>query len=70
MIQNHLNFASKAFRRSIYFVRDLVEGSIIGQDIKELDQAWGYLLSFTLNYLVKPKTSVTRGTPTDWDLFE
>ena len=65
--------ASKAFRRSIYFVRDLTVGSIIvgPEDIKRIRPGMGLPPKFYSQLLGrKLKISVTRGTPTDWDLFE
>ena len=65
-------FGSKAFRRSIYFVRDLSAGSIVGpEDIKRIRPGMGLPPKFYSQILGrKLKTSVTRGTATDWDLFE
>jgi len=63
---------SKVFRRSIYFVRDLPAGSIIGpEDIRRIRPGMG-LLPKHFDALLgrKLKVDVQRGTPTSWDLFD
>ena len=63
---------SKVFRRSVYFMRDLPAGSIVGTaDIRRIRPALGLapkhfdsLLGKRLNVAVK------RGTPTSWDQFD
>lgn len=63
---------SKVFRRSIYFVRDLPAGHIVGpDDIKRIRPGMGlapkYFDEIVGNRL---KTAVTRGTAAKWSLFE
>jgi N-acetylneuraminate synthase len=63
---------SKVFRRSIYFVRDLPAGSVVGpQDIRRIRPGMGLAPKY-FDQLVgrRLKVAVTRGTATDWALFE
>lgn len=63
---------SKVFRRSIYFVRDLPAGTIVGpSDIRRIRPGMG-LPPKHFDSLIgrRLKTAVTRGTATDWDLFD
>lgn len=64
--------SSKVFRRSIYFVRDLPAGAVVGpNDIRRIRPGMG-LAPRHFEELVgrRLKISVTRGTATHWDLFE
>ena len=70
--QSPAESGSKAFRRSIYFVRDLPAGSIITpDDIRRIRPGMG-LPPKMFDSLVgkKLKKSVSRGTATRTDLFE
>lgn len=63
---------SKVFRRSIYFVRDLAAGAIIGpDDIRRIRPGMG-LAPKHFGQVVgrRLKQAVTRGTATAWELFE
>lgn len=63
---------SKVFRRSIYFVRDLPAGAVVGAgDIRRIRPGMG-LAPKHFDQLVgrRLKVAVTRGTATDWALFE
>jgi N-acetylneuraminate synthase len=63
---------SKVFRRSIYFVRDLPAGAVVGpQDIRRIRPGMG-LAPKHFDQLVgrRLKVAVTRGTATDWALLE
>ena len=64
--------ANKAFRRSIYFVRDLPAGSIIGpNDIRRIRPGMGLAPKHFNKLLGKRlKVAVDRGTATCWDLFD
>ncbi|MCG9094396.1 pseudaminic acid synthase [Laribacter hongkongensis] len=64
--------ASRMFRRSVYFVRDLPAGSIVTEaDIRRIRPGMGlspkYFDSLPGRRL---KVAVSRGTATRWDLFE
>lgn len=63
---------SKVFRRSIYFVRDLPAGSVIGpEDIRRIRPAMGLAPKYFDDLLGKKlKVGVKSGTPTRWDFFE
>ena len=63
---------SKVFRRSIYFVRDLPAGSVIGpDDIRRIRPGLGLAPKYFVELLGKTlKVTVWTGTPTSWDLFE
>jgi pseudaminic acid synthase len=63
---------SKVFRRSIYFVRDLPAGSVIGpEDIRRIRPGMGLAPKYFDELLGKRlKVDVQRGTATRWDLFE
>jgi len=62
--------ASKVFRRSIYFVRDLPAGAVIGpEDIRRIRPGMGLAPKHFETLLGKRlKVSVQRGTPTSWAL--
>ena len=63
---------SKVFRRSVYFMRDLPAGSIVGTaDIRRIRPALG-LAPKHFDTLVgkRLKVTVQRGTPTSWDQFD
>ena len=64
--------ANKAFRRSIYFVRDLPAGSIIGpNDIRRIRPGMGLAPKHFNKLLGKRlKVAVHRGTATRWDLLD
>lgn len=62
---------SKVFRRSIYFVRDLPAGAVVGpEDIRRIRPGMG-LAPKHFDALIgkRLKTAVVRGSPTSWDLF-
>lgn len=63
---------SKVFRRSIYFVRDLPAGSVIGpEDIRRIRPGMGLAPKHFDDLLGrKLKANVKRGTATSWDLFD
>ena len=63
---------SKMFRRSIYFVRDLQAGSVIGsEDIRRIRPGMGLAPKHFDELLGKKlKVAVQRGTPSNWDLFD
>ncbi len=63
---------SKVFRRSVYFMRDLPAGSIVGiGDIRRIRPALG-LAPKHFDYLLgkRLKVAVQRGTPTSWEQFD
>jgi sialic acid synthase SpsE len=62
---------SKAFRRSLYFVRDLPLGTTISaDDIRAIRPGFG-LAPSTIERIIGRSTrrSVTRGSPVTWDDF-
>ena len=63
---------SKVFRRSIYFIRDLPAGSVIGSgDIRRIRPGMGLAPKFFEELLGKRlKVAVNRGTATTWDHFD
>jgi len=63
---------SKIFRRSIYFVRDLQAGSIIGsEDIRRIRPGMGLAPKYFDELLGKKlKVAVQRGTPLSWELLD
>jgi pseudaminic acid synthase len=64
--------ASKVFRRSVYFIRDLPAGSIVGaNDIRRIRPAMG-LAPKHFDALIgkRLKVAVERGTPTNWGQFD
>ena len=63
---------STIFRRSIYFVRDLPAGSVLGpEDIRRIRPGLGLAPKHFDEILGRRlKISVQRGTATDWDLFD
>lgn len=62
---------SREVRRSIYFVRDLSAGSVIGpEDIRRIRPGMGLAPKYFDDLLGKRlKVDVHRGTATDWGLF-
>jgi len=62
---------SKVYRRSIYFVRDLPAGSVIGHgDIRRIRPGVGLEPKYFNDLLGKRlKVAVRFGTPTSWDLI-
>jgi pseudaminic acid synthase len=63
---------SKLFRRSIYFVRDLPVGAVVGpEDIRRIRPGLG-LAPKHFDAIVgrRMRVAVTRGTATSWDLFD
>ena len=62
---------SKVFRRSIYFVRDLPAGSVLGpEDIRRIRPGMGLAPKYFDELLGKTlKIAVERGAATSWDLF-
>lgn len=63
---------SKVFRRSVYFVRDLPAGAVVGaDDIRRIRPGMGLPPKYFDALIGKRlKSSVTRGTATSWDLFD
>lgn len=63
---------SKVFRRSVYFMRDLPAGSIVGaEDIRRIRPALGLAPKYFNTLLGKRlKVAVQRGTPTSWGQFD
>lgn len=63
---------SKVFRRSIYFVRDLPVGSVLGpRDIRRIRPGLGLAPKHFEELLGKRlKVAVRRGMATGWDLFD
>ena len=64
--------ASKNFRRSLFFVRDLKRGQVITEeDVRSIRPAHGLLPKF-LSIVVgrRAKEDIPRGTPVSWDLVE
>jgi pseudaminic acid synthase len=63
---------SKIFRRSIYFVRDLPSGTVIGpSDIRRIRPGMGLPPKYFDQIVgLRIKCDVKRGTATSWDLFE
>jgi N-acetylneuraminate synthase len=62
---------SKVFRRSIYFVRDLPAGAVVGLgDIRRIRPGMGLAPKYFDELLGRRlKGAVQRGTPTSWDQF-
>jgi N-acetylneuraminate synthase len=63
---------NRIFRRSIYFVRDMAAGEIVTADaIRRIRPGMGLPPKHFDTLLGKRlKAAVTRGTPTDWNLFD
>lgn len=63
---------SKVFRRSVYFMRDLPAGSVVGaEDIRRIRPALGLAPKHFDALLGKRlKVAVQRGTPTSWVQFD
>lgn len=63
---------SKVFRRSVYFIRDLPAGSVVGsQDIRRIRPGMGLAPKHFADLLGRRlKVAVQRGTPTSWDVFD
>nr|WP_198984585.1 pseudaminic acid synthase [Herbaspirillum sp. ASV7] len=63
---------SKVFRRSVYFVRDLPAGAVVGaKDIRRIRPGMGLAPKHFDTLIGKRlKVSVARGTATSWDLFD
>jgi len=64
--------ASKKFRRSIYFVKDLPAGAIVSEhDIRRIRPGFGLSPGYWDDLLGKElRVAVERGTPTSWELFK
>lgn len=64
--------ASKMFRRSIYFVRDLPVGAIVtADDIRRIRPGMGLPPKHFEGLIGRRlRTPVVRGTPTSWELFD
>jgi pseudaminic acid synthase len=63
---------SKVFRRSVYFVRDLPAGAVVGpEDIRRIRPGMGLPPKY-FDALIgrRLRVSVTRGTPTSWDQLD
>lgn len=63
---------SKVFRRSIYFVKDLPAGYVVGpEDIRRVRPGMGLAPKYYDELIGRRlKVGVKRGAATDWDLFE
>lgn len=63
---------SKVFRRSIYFIRDLPAGAIVGpDDIRRIRPGMGLAPKYFDQIVSRRlKQAVTRGMATAWELFE
>lgn len=63
---------SKAFRRSVYFVRDLPAGAVVGVgDIRRIRPGMGLPPKYFDALIGRSlKSGVTRGTATSWELFD
>lgn len=63
---------SKIFRRSVYFVRDLQAGAVVGaEDIQRIRPGTGLPPKYFDTLIGRRlKSSVTRGTATSWELFD
>lgn len=63
---------SKMFRRSVYFMRDLPAGAVVGpEDIRRIRPGVGLAPKHFEALLGRRlKVSVQRGTPTNWDQFD
>lgn len=63
---------NKIFRRSIYFMRDMVAGEkVTDKDIRRIRPGIGLEPKYFNQLIGKTlKTSVVRGTPTAWELFD
>lgn len=63
---------SRIFRRSIYFIRDLPEGAILGRDdIRRIRPGMGLPPKHFEELIGRQlRTDVKRGTPVSWDVFE
>lgn len=63
---------NKAFRRSIYFVRDLPAGSQVAlEDIRRIRPGFGLAPRYFDTLLGRRlKVAVNRGTPASWELFD
>jgi len=70
--RTHVESASKRFRRSIYFVRDLPAGAIVTEhDIRRIRPGLGLSPGYWDDVLGKElRVAVERGTPASWDLFK
>lgn len=64
--------ASKVFRRSVYFVRDVAAGATVTiEDIRRIRPGFGLAPKCYEKLIGKRlKVNVTRGTPTNWELFD
>lgn len=63
---------SKVFRRSVYFVRDLPAGAVVGEgDIRRIRPGMGLPPKYFDSLIGRRlKSGVTRGTATSWELFD
>ncbi len=63
---------SKVFRRSVYFVRDLPAGAVVGVgDIRRIRPGMGLPPKYFDSLIGRRlKSGVTRGTATSWELFD
>ena len=63
---------SKVFRRSVYFVRDLPEGTVIGpEDIRRIRPGMGLPPKYFDTLIGKRlRVGVMRGSATSWDQFD
>lgn len=63
---------SKVFRRSVYFVRDLPAGAIVGaEDVRRIRPGMGLPPKYMDALIGKRlKVAVVRGTPTQWEQFD
>lgn len=63
---------NKHFRRSVYFVKDLEAGSVVAEtDIRRIRPGFGLAPKYFEELVGKKlKVTVTRGTPTSWNIFD
>lgn len=63
---------NKLFRRSIYFVRNMKKGEIVGvEDIRRIRPGMGLPPKYFKDLIGKKvKQDIDAGTPTSWDLFD
>lgn len=64
--------ANLRFRRSVYFVKDMPAGSIVTSDsVRRIRPGFGLAPKYEHEIIGKRlKAAVTRGTPTNWGLFD
>jgi len=63
--------ASRKFRRSLFFIKDIISGEIVTKDhIRSIRPGYGLLPKYLKEILGKRvKRAIPRGTPVQWDQF-